>query len=125
MESARTPTPTYAAPTRNLPLFVALLLVFVALLLVFVAFVAYTAIVAVDHGPIGFLEAAVDNTAVAQVSLDRVISLGIALTFVAGDARRRGLPFVPYLIATLSLGSIGLLAYMLHRTWRGVPTQTQ
>jgi hypothetical protein len=120
MESARTSAQaqTHAAGRRNMPLFV-------ALLLVFVAFVTYTAIVAVDHGLIGFLKAAVDNTAVVQVSLDLVISLAIALTFVAGDAQRRGLPFVPYMVATLSLGSIGLLAYMLHRTWRGVPTQTQ
>lgn len=41
-----------------------------ALLLVFVAFATYTAIVFVDYGLIGFVEASVDNTAVVQVALD-------------------------------------------------------
>lgn len=120
MESARTPAraPTTAARKRNMP-------VFVALLLVFVAFATYTAIALVDNGLVGFVEATVDNTAVLQVALDLLISVVIALIFVAGDARRRGLPFVPYLVATVFLGSIGLLAYLLHRTWRGVPTQAR
>lgn len=112
METAR--RQTYGARKRNSPLFVALLVVFVAL-------VTYSAIVTFDYGLIGFLKAAVDNTAVVQVLLDLVISLTIALSFVYGDARRRGLPFAPYLVATVCLGSIGLLAYLLHRTWRGVP----
>ena len=116
MESARTPAQTTnsTARTRNLPLFI-------GVLLIFVAFVTYTAIVAADYGLVAFLKAAIDNTAVLQVSLDLVISVVIALTFVARDARLRGLPFVPYLVATLFLGSIGLLAYLLHRTWRGEP----
>jgi hypothetical protein len=91
--------------------------IFAALVVVFTAFTAYTIFVGVDYGLVGFLEATVDNAAVIQVGIDLMISLVIALSFVRGDARRRGLPFIPYLVATLCTGSIGLLAYLLHRTW--------
>jgi hypothetical protein len=93
-----------------------------ALLLVLVAFVTYTTIVALDYGLVGFIEAIVENSAVLQVLFDLMISASIALAFVYGDARRRGLPFWPYFVATVALGSIGLLAYLVHRTWRGLAT---
>jgi len=109
MEPAPVSVPASAAPPRNLSSSF-------AVLLVLLAFAAYTAIVIVDYGVIGFVEAVSDNTAVIQVGLDLVIAIAIALGFVYGDARRRGLPFVPYLIATVFLGSIGLLAYLFHRT---------
>ena len=95
------------------------MVLFEALVILFVAWVAYTVFAVVDHGLIGFLKAAVDNTAVIQVAVDLVISAVIALGFISGDAKRRGLPFAPYLIATIFTGSIGLLAYLIHRTWRG------
>lgn len=109
MEPARVSAPASAAPARNLS-------ASFAVLLVLLAFAAYTAIVIVDYGLIGFVAAVSDNTAVIQVGLDLVIAITIALGFVYGDARRRGLPFVPYLIATVFLGSIGLLIYLFHRT---------
>jgi hypothetical protein len=115
MEPARVSAPASAAVPRNLS-------ASFALLLILLAFAAYTALVIVDYGVIGFVEAVSDNTAVMQVGLDLVIAIAIALGFVYGDAKRRGLPFVPYLIATVFLGSIGLLAYLFHRTWRGRAT---
>lgn len=93
-------------------------MLFEALVILFVAWVAYSAFAVFDHGLIGFLKAAVDNTAVIQVAVNLVISAAIALGFIRGDAKRRALPFAPYLSATIFTGSIGLLAYLIHRTWR-------
>jgi hypothetical protein len=71
-----------------------------------------------NHGLVGFVKAAFDNTAVIQVAIDLVFSLAIALFFIYPDAKRRELPFAPYAVATALTGSFGLLAYVLHRTWR-------
>lgn len=50
-----------------------------------------------------------------QVFLDLVISLTIAWTWLVPDARERKIPAVPYIIGTLALGSIAVLAYLVHR----------
>jgi hypothetical protein len=95
------------------------MLLFESLLLVFLAWVAYTVFAFADHGLVGFGKAVFDNTAVVQVAIDLGFSLAIALFFIYPDAKRKGLPFVPYAVATALTGSIALLAYVLHRTWRG------
>jgi hypothetical protein len=50
-----------------------------------------------------------------QVFLDLVISLTIAWTWLVPDARARQIPAVPYILGTLVLGSIAVLAYLVHR----------
>lgn len=90
-----------------------------AIAFVLLAFVVYTVIAFADHGLIGFFEAVFDNTATVQVLLDLAVAATIALGFIWRDAQKRGLPFAPYLVATIFLGSIGLLSYLLHRAWRG------
>jgi hypothetical protein len=95
------------------------LLLFESLLLVCLVWVGYTVFAIADHGLVGFVKAAFDNTAVIQVAVDLAFSIVIALVFIAPDAKRRGLPFAPYAGAAALTGSIGLLAYLLHRTWRG------
>jgi hypothetical protein len=89
---------------------------------IWVAFVVFTVVVLADYGLVGFIEAAVANGAVTQVSIDLVLSIVIALSFIRIDASRAGLPYWPYLLATIATGSIGLLAYLIHRTWRGLVT---
>ena len=93
----------------------------VVLTTVSIAFTTFTAVVLFDFGIIGFIEAAVANGATTQVSLDLILSIVVALSFIRGDARRRGLPYWPYVVATALTGSIGLLAYVIHRAAAGQP----
>ena len=88
------------------------------LLTVFVVFTAYTATVIVDHGYTGFVDLALAGGWGAQVFVDLVIALTLFLVWMVPDARERGIPFVPYVVAILTTGSIGALAYLVHRTLR-------
>ena len=108
-EAARHAHSDAGARGSNLPLAV-------VLTAVWIAFTTFTAVVLFDFGIIGFMEAAVANGATTQVSLDLILSIVIALSFIRGDARRMGLPYWPYVAATVLTGSIGLLAYVIHRT---------
>ena len=50
-----------------------------------------------------------------QVSLDLVISISLVSLWMIRDARERGVSVVPYLLVTLTLGSIGPLLYLFRR----------
>jgi len=89
-----------------------------ALALVLAAFSAFTAYALAFHGLVGFFETELSTPAGVQVLVDVVIALTFSLVWMAGDARERGLPFLPYLALTLCLGSIGLLSYLIHRELR-------
>ncbi|MBY0399311.1 DUF2834 domain-containing protein [Myxococcota bacterium] len=84
-------------------------------LLVLVAFSGYTALVVAETGYVGFFRNLFSNPVGIQVFIDLSIALGLILGWMRCDARRNELPFLPYLAATLLLGSIGTLAYLLHR----------
>ena len=89
------------------------------LCLVLAAFSAFTAwSIGVHGGPIGFFEAELSTAAGVQVLLDLVIACSLALVWMSGDAQERGLPYWPYFVLTLCLGSIGLLSYVIHRELR-------
>jgi len=87
----------------------------VGLSFIFVAFAALTVVSFEELGLLGFLGALNANWATRQVSADLVIGLSIALWFIWRDARELGLPWLPYLIITLVIGSFGPLAYLIHR----------
>jgi hypothetical protein len=53
-----------------------------------------------------------------QVFCDFGISLFIVVGFMRADAIKRGLPWIPYALATPFLGSVPPLAYLIHREWR-------
>ena len=89
-----------------------------ALEIVLVAFTGLTLWALSVHGYVGFFEAAASTPAGIQLLVDVVIALTLALLWMHGDARERGLPFAPYLALTLVLGSIGLLSYLVHRELR-------
>lgn len=82
------------------------------ILVVFSAFSTW--LVAGEH-PLGFLINARDNPWGMQVLLDLVIACSLFVGFMRRDARQRGLPFLPYLVGILLVGSIGALAYLVHR----------
>jgi hypothetical protein len=83
---------------------------------VFAAFTLYTAIVVMGHGYTGFIELALGGGWGAQVFIDLVIALLLFMTWMLPDARERGIPGAPYAILILGAGSIGALAYLVHRT---------
>ena len=70
------------------------------------------------HGYLGFFEALVSSTAGVLVFTDLVIALTLAMLWMWSDAQERGLPFWPYTLLTLALGSVGPLAYLIHRELR-------
>lgn len=87
-----------------------------SLITVFAAFTVYTAVVVVSHGYTGFIELAFAGGWGAQVFLDLCIALVLFTFWMVPDARSRDIPFVPYVVAILTTGSVGALAYLVHRT---------
>ncbi|MAQ18644.1 MAG: DUF2834 domain-containing protein [Sandaracinus sp.] len=82
----------------------------------FLAFAVYSAVIVLEHGYLGFVtDVALASDWGLQVVLDLVIALSLFLTWMVRDARERGLPAVPYVLGTLALGSVGALAYLVHR----------
>ncbi|HWM87201.1 MAG TPA: hypothetical protein VNO33_15225 [Kofleriaceae bacterium] len=88
---------------------------FLLLLAALVAFTVYTLAVGAGHGYLGFLTLAWREPWAMQMLLDLLIALVLFLTWVVRDARSRGLPFWPFAAATLLLGSVGALSYMVAR----------
>ncbi len=94
-------------------------------LVVFVSFTVFSTWVAVEHGPLGFLTLALEGGWGLQMLLDVGIALGIASFWIVPDARRHGINPWPFLAASVGLGSIGALAYIVYRELRlreGVPS---
>ena len=83
---------------------------------VFAAFSIYTAIVVMNHGYTGFLELALTGGWGAQVFIDLCIALILFTLWMVPDARKLGIPAWPYFLAILTTGSVGALAYLVHRT---------
>jgi hypothetical protein len=82
-------------------------------------FVALTAYAVYAEGYFAFMsvgwEFASSGVWGAQIVIDFLIALSVALGFVIADARKRGVAYWPFLLMTLTLGSIGPLAYLIHR----------
>jgi hypothetical protein len=87
-------------------------------LVVLLAFSAFSLWVVATKGYFGFLTLARDEPWGLQVLLDVAISCFLYSTWMVRDARERKLPVAPYLVAMLFLGSIGALAYLVHRGLR-------
>ena len=78
-------------------------------------FGAFSLWVVYGHGYTGFLTLAGREPWALQMLLDLVIGLSFAVGWMRGDAKRRGLTVWPYIVVTLFLGSIGVLAYVVRR----------
>jgi hypothetical protein len=94
-----------------------------ALWLVLADFVALTVWAVYSEGYLAFVPAAwafaSGSAWGAQIVVDFLLGLSVALGFVVADARRRGLVWWPFLALTLTLGSIGPLAYLIFRERQG------
>lgn len=89
-------------------------------LLVLIAFTTYSIVVSIEHGPLGFLDVLLGGGWNTQVFLDLGLMLLGFSTLAVPDAKRHGIPFLPYFIATSLLGSIGMLSYFVHRQMRAL-----
>ena len=87
---------------------------FIIPLVVFIPFTIFTAIVAVDQGFAPVLELLQTGWG-AQVFLDLVIAAVISLTYIVPEAKQKGINPWPTVVGAVLLGSISLLAYLLHR----------
>ena len=87
-------------------------------LLVLVPFTAYSLVVIARQGYFGFLTLAAREPWGMQMLLDLSIALFLIGTAIRRDARERGIPALPYLVALPFLGSISALAYLVHRSAR-------
>jgi hypothetical protein len=88
--------------------------------LILLPFTAYSAIVIAQHGYLGFVTLAMREPWAMQLLLDLCISLFLVGGWVRRDARRYGIPALPYLLLIPLAGSIGALAYLVHRSLKGV-----
>jgi hypothetical protein len=79
------------------------------------AFTAFSLWVVAGRGYFGFLTLARDEPWGLQVLLDLVIACSFGLGWLAQDARKRGITSWPYFIVTPFVGSMSLLAYVIHR----------
>ena len=87
-----------------------------SLIAVFAAFSIYTSMVVMNHGYTGFLELALTGGWGAQMFIDLSIALILFTIWMVPDARERAIPAWPYFLAILTTGSVGALAYLVHRT---------
>ena len=82
---------------------------------VLAAFGAYSIWVVWSYGYFGFLSLAGREPWAMQMLLDLVIACSFGSGWMLADARRRGIAAWPFVLATVALGSIGLLAYVVRR----------
>ena len=83
---------------------------------VFAAFTVYTTGVVLDYGYTGFIDLALAGGWGAQVFIDLCIALVLFAIWMVPDGREQGINPWPYFIAILVTGSVGALAYLVHRT---------
>ena len=86
---------------------------------------ALTAHALAVHGLVGYFETLLATPAGAHVLMDAVIALTLVFVWMARDAKERGLPFWRYAVACLFFGSVGPLAYLIHREVREREPRTE
>lgn len=89
-----------------------------SLVAVLAVFAIYSTTVVLENGYTGFVGLAMSGAWATQIFIDLCIALTLFAFWMFGDAKGRGIPAWPYLIAILTTGSIGALAYLIHRTLR-------
>lgn len=85
------------------------------LLAVLIPFTSFSAWVVVQHS---YLEIFTDHfakTTGMQVIIDLVIAISLAILWMIADARKRGITVWPFVLISLTLGSIGPLTYLIWR----------
>lgn len=78
-------------------------------------FSVYSIAITIEHGYFGFLEVAMREPWAMQMLIDVALAIGCFTMFAIPDAKKHGLTVWPYVIVSIFLGSIGALAYLVHR----------
>lgn len=94
------------------------------LVVAFLAFTGWSLSVAMGSGPLGFVTLAGREPWAAQMLVDLSLALFVAWSWLRHDAKAHGIAAWPYLVATLALGSIAVLAYLIHRELKGTSART-
>jgi len=84
-------------------------------LLVLIPFAVFSTWVIARAGYTGFLGLAAREPWGLQILLDLTIACALYLSWLVPDARRHRIPAWPYVLVTLFGGSVGGLAYLVHR----------
>ncbi|MCW5890147.1 MAG: DUF2834 domain-containing protein [bacterium] len=92
--------------------------------LVLADFLALTGYAVYHHGYLAFFDFQAMNAIQLQIFVDLAIALGFVTVWMWNDSRARGIAVMPYLVATLLLGSIGPLLYLLRREARATVPAT-
>ena len=88
----------------------------IVILSVLVPFVLFTVWVVANGGPADqVLTALMANPWIGQISFDLILALSMVLVWIWRDAHQRGKNPIPWVIATLFMGSIAPLIYLLLR----------
>ncbi len=87
----------------------------VGLSVVLVGFTGLNAYCVYEYGYVGFFQLVLANAATVAALVDLTIALSLVTLWMWQDSRERGIGFVPYMILTLTLGSIGPLCYLIRR----------
>ena len=95
------------------------------LALVLAGFSALTFHAIASYGYVGYFEALLSNLASIHLGADAFIALTLVFVWMSVDARERRLPFWRYAAAGLLFGSVGPLAYLIHRELRAQRTAQQ
>lgn len=88
--------------------------------LVFVVFTVYSFAVVSQRGYLGAFEIATLGGWSTQVFLDLCIALTVASVWMRHDSRQSRLPWWPFALGSLALGSVAVLAYATWSSWIAV-----
>ena len=69
-------------------------------------------------GYVGVFEQALGSVGAVLGFVDLCIALGLVTVWLVQDARDRGVSPIPYMLLTLTLGSVGPLLYLIRREGR-------
>jgi hypothetical protein len=90
-------------------------------LLVLIPFTLFSTWLVIDTGYLAWIRLCGREPWALQLLLDLIIACATCVSFMIPDARARGLRVAPYVALVATLGSIGILAYLIRRQW---PTPT-
>lgn len=86
-----------------------------ALIVILVAFTAWSLVIVAPDGLPGLFALLRERPWGQQVFVDLCIALTVSWIWLVPEARARGIPAWPYLVATPFVGSIAVLAFLIHR----------
>jgi Protein of unknown function DUF2834 len=87
----------------------------ILLAVVLADFLCLTGYAVYVHGIVGLFQLVTANLATLTAFVDLCIALSLISVWMWNDARARGLSPLPYVVLTLTLGSVGPLLYLLRR----------